>query len=629
MELFITGRGPVRLDQSDFVGQGGEGRVYARGSTAYKIYADPARMIPVAKIKELAVLAHGDIIRPDEVLLDGNNRPVGYTMRRVQDAEPLCRLFTRAFRDRKGVTQRQIIALVREFQETVQYVHDRGVLVVDMNEMNFLVDRDVQRILFIDVDSYMTPGFPATAIMDSIRDRHASSYSIKTDWFSFAVLAFQMFIGVHPYRGKHPTLTDLDARMTANVSVFNPAVTVPATSYPLDTLPSAYRDWFEAVFEHGQRTPPPTGARSLPTVTPRILHLPASVRLKIRQLARFGGKTLSADDADVADVDKLKPNMSASSDQRLYKLTYDLTLNTRRPTPNTQPPIAGSQQPATSNQQPATILQLIDPMTALTTEGVFLRTTLKLPWSALNLRQSASSADKALLVTPRLRRLVLMVCDGGRLRFWNVAEGVEIPCSLNAGGLFACGDRVYVRQGGALYEVRWLELPGALQPMLHAVANVLPHATRLFDGAAVQDILGACHASLFPQPGMCCTVRIPELDGSRILDGCFENNVLMLASEQAGKYAISILRFGERYRDYDLRTIADAASPELNFVTLDNGICLYLNPQQELEIFSNRKGASSLKVLDEPALHGARLFKDGTQALFARGDTLYEMKMGS
>ena len=71
---------------------------------------------------------------------------------------------------------------------------------------NFLIDRDMQHVLFIDVDSYQTAGFPATAIMDSIRDRHSSTYSAGTDWFSFAILAFQMFVGVHPYRGKHATL---------------------------------------------------------------------------------------------------------------------------------------------------------------------------------------------------------------------------------------------------------------------------------------------------------------------------------------------------------------------------------------------------------------------------------------
>jgi hypothetical protein len=103
----------------------------------------------------------------------------------------------------------------------------------------------------------------------------------------------------------------------------------------------------------------------------------------------------------------------------------------------------------------------------------------------------------------------------------------------------------------------------------------------------------------------------------------------MLASDRAGSVTLSILRFGEDYQGYDLRAIPDVASPDLNFVTLDNGVCLWLNLQEELEIFSNRKGSTTIKRLDEPALQGARLFHDGTQALFARADTLYEMTMGT
>ena len=609
MELFIAGKGAVRLDQSDFVGQGGEGKVYARGNIAYKVYADPSRMIPAAKIKELGVLAHGDIIRPDEVLLDDRNRPVGYTMRRVQDAHPLCRLFTRAFRERRGVTPGQMLALVREFQQTVQYIHDQGVLVVDMNEMNFLVDRDLLRVLCIDVDSYKTPGFPATAIMDSIRDRHRSGFSTETDWFSFAILTFQMFIGIHPYRGKHATLADLDARMQANVSVLNAMVTIPGSCYPLDALPPTYRDWYDAVFEQGLRTPPPTGARYVAAVSPRVLQMPASVRLKIRELARFAA-TLSADDADVR-----RSNVGM--------LTASLLRST-----SSGPP-ADPTQVSASRRPPAVILQLIDSMTALTPEGVFLRGTLKFPSAAFHLRSSASSADKLLTVTPRLRTLTAVVLDDGKLRLWDVNRGMELSCSLNASGMMTTDGRIYVKQRAELHELRWLELPTALQPMLHPIANVLPQATRLFDGVAVQDMLGACYVSIFPQPGSCRTVRLCELDGAHVLDGRFDHNVLMLASEKAGKYAISVARFGEDYADYDLRTVDDVVSPDLNFVTLENGVCLWLNPQDELEIFSNRKGSGSVKVLNEPALHGARLFKAGAQALFAKGETLYEMTMGT
>ena len=613
MELFIAGKGSVRLDQSDFVGQGGEGKVYARGNVAYKVYTDPARMIPVAKIRELAVLTHSDIIRPDEVLLDAHNRPVGYTMRRVQDAHPLCRLFTRAFRERKGVTPGQMLALVREFQATVQHIHDQGVLVVDMNEMNFLVDRDLQRMLCIDVDSYKTPGFPATAIMDSIRDRHRSDFSRETDWFSFGILTFQMFVGIHPYRGKHATLIDLDERMQANISVLNPAVTMPGSCYPLDTLPPAYRDWYEALFEQGVRTPPPTGARFVAAVTPRILHLPASVRLKIREIARFR----TALSADVADN---------NATQGLPGYPFNVPIGIKK----TPSPAERSEEIQGAGVVGGEgVLQLIDSMTVLASDGVYIRGTRKLDWPSLHLRASASSAEKALTVTPRLRRLVLALRDEGKLRLWDVAQGKELTCTVSIDGLFCYSDRVLLKQAATFYELRWLETPAAIQPMLHPVGNALPQATRLFDGTAVQDMQGACYVSVFPETGACRTIRVPELDKARVLDGRFEHNVLMLTSEQAGKYSISILRFDDGYVGYDLRTVSDVVSPDLNFTTLDNGVCLWLNPQDELEIFSNRKGSASLKLLDEPALRRARLFKQGTQALFAQGDTLYEMTMST
>src|SRR5690242_10057021 len=119
MDLFIQGEGPVRLGQGDFVAQGGEAAVYARGDRAFKVYHDPASMVPAGKIRELAVLTHPRIIRPEAALLDARDRPVGYTMQRVAGAHVLCQLFNRSFRERKGVTADRILALVQQLQEGV------------------------------------------------------------------------------------------------------------------------------------------------------------------------------------------------------------------------------------------------------------------------------------------------------------------------------------------------------------------------------------------------------------------------------------------------------------------------------------------------------------------------------
>src|SRR5262249_20853743 len=159
--------------------------------------------------------------RPQAILLDAKNRPIGYTMGRIRDAHVLCQLFNRAFRERKGITPEAMVMLVQKLREGVQHVHENGILIVDLNEMNFLLDSALREVLFIDVDSYQTPGFPAAALMDSVRDRHALRFSEATDWFSFGIVSFQMFTGIHPYRGKHPTVADLEARMRGNISVLN------------------------------------------------------------------------------------------------------------------------------------------------------------------------------------------------------------------------------------------------------------------------------------------------------------------------------------------------------------------------------------------------------------------------
>ena len=74
---FVQGGGEIRLGQSDFKAQGGEGSIYVKGPHAYKIYTDPQRALAPAKILELSALTLPNIIRPLRVLSDTKNRPVG------------------------------------------------------------------------------------------------------------------------------------------------------------------------------------------------------------------------------------------------------------------------------------------------------------------------------------------------------------------------------------------------------------------------------------------------------------------------------------------------------------------------------------------------------------------------
>jgi DNA-binding helix-hairpin-helix protein with protein kinase domain len=196
----IKGKGHIiDLNNKNFLAQGGEGSVYVIGKTAYKIYNDPKKMLPLGKIRELSVLTDKNIIKPDEVLTV-KNQEVGYTMRFVDDTYALCQLFTKAFRQRNNLQHDTMFKLIQSLQNLVKHIHEKKILVVDLNEMNFLASTDFKDIYAIDVDSYQTPTYKATAIMESIRDRHTKNFNEGSDWFSFAILAFQMFIGIHPYK---------------------------------------------------------------------------------------------------------------------------------------------------------------------------------------------------------------------------------------------------------------------------------------------------------------------------------------------------------------------------------------------------------------------------------------------
>jgi hypothetical protein len=561
MDVFVRGKGKVSLGQGDFVAQGGQGSVYAKGNMAYKIYADPAGMIPVAKIQELSVLALPTIIRPQDVLLDRSNVPVGYTMARVKDAHALCQVFTRAFRDRHNLTPDRMLALVRKLQEGVQHVHDRNMLIVDLNEMNFLVTENVgsndANVLFIDVDSYQTPGFKATALMDSVRDRHnpGNQFSEDTDWFSFGVVSFQMFIGIHPYKGKHPTLADMDARMWQNVSVLNKDVSVPKVCYPFDVIPQAYLHWYRAVFEQGKRCAPPFDLNAPIVLTPVVQRITGSAQLAIQMLGVF-------------------------------------------PAPLVLPlPNAG-------------------PLCGVTTQGLIMRG-----------KQILADSNARIVLTPRMNTLLAASLRGGKVRFYDVTHDRALPAEFDADAIMTYQDRLYIKNGMGLYEVEFVEFGSGPQLALKTVGNALPNATQLFEGVVTQNLLGAQYVSVFPRPGTCHSVRVRELDGHRIVDARFDNNVLMLIGARNGAYHKFILRFDAAYTAYDVRVVPDVVFEGLNFVTLDNGVCVHVNEKEELELFSNCKGATGVKIITDAAIQGAQLFKNGTQVLFSKGDTLYSMSM--
>jgi len=294
MNVYVNGK-KIVLSQKDYVTKGGEGSIYRKGSIAFKIYEDLKKMIPLAKIGELSQLDHPSIVRPQDPIYNEQKHLVGFTMDWLgNDMVALCKLFTNNFRDNNGITSDSTIELVENIKNGIHFVHQKKCLIVDGNELNYMVAKDFVTPYFIDVNCWQTPSFGADAIMPSIRDWSTNKFTEVTDWFSFAIVAFQLFVGIHPFKGKHKSYkkNDFINRIKDGVSVFNPEVSLPPTVRDFNLIPTAYKNWFFKIFEHGNRTPPPNLPGEIGHVQVHVHLVKSTDNFEIRELFEVADQIL-------------------------------------------------------------------------------------------------------------------------------------------------------------------------------------------------------------------------------------------------------------------------------------------------------------------------------------------------
>lgn len=275
MKVFLKGqKKPVTISEDkDFKAAGGEGSIYKIGDICYKIYTDPSRMVPEEKIKELMQLNRDNIIVPLDIIMNQKNSLIGYTMKYI-DGIALCRLFTTSFLDDNNITNPMLSDIVDKMVETIQFIHDHQALIVDMNEMNFMVNNAFNLPYFIDTNAYKTKSFKPDAVTPMFMDHLAKEFNELTDWYGFGILACKIYLGIHPFKGNHPNYgrktDDVLKRMVDGVSIFNKNTTLPNAVRDFGNVPDAYMKWFIDIFEHGKRLMPPNVAGYVTVVKKQI-----------------------------------------------------------------------------------------------------------------------------------------------------------------------------------------------------------------------------------------------------------------------------------------------------------------------------------------------------------------------
>lgn len=568
MKVYVRGKGIVLLGNDEFEAKGGEGSIYHKGNIAYKIFENPDKMIPEAKIDELSVLTDKNIIKPLDILLDKKNKKIGFTTAWV-DGIPLCKLFVAGFRKREGISDKHITELVVNMSNTINHIHSKKCIIVDGNEFNYIVGHDFITPYFIDVNSWQTPSFPATAIMPSIRDYKSTqnNFSTETDWYSFAIISCWLFTGMHPFRGKHPDIMDKDIvertrkRAEANLSIFHKDVKV-APNVNLNNIPTHYKEWFINVFHNDLRTPPPSAPGT-------IIVVPVAIKI-INGTHNFNIK-------------------------KLYEFDDDVIWYTR---------IEGIQTIKTTNE-------------IISNKKKYYAGVKSL---------SVVYSDK------NQKPLFLMIKNGFLdMKSPNtIVKGIEPP---KASELFIIDNTAYYRNGTKLSELKVQDQHQKDELMVFSKQtwNIMNNS-KLYAGMIIQNMLGNIHVTI-PKPNpngksACYTIAIPELNNFKIFDAKYSRHVMVISGQSGNDYKTMVFRFDSSHSKYDYREISCDILEEVNFVVLDNGVSILIAKDSSLEAFGNKPFVSDIKIInDNDITTDMKLTKDGMKVLFFKGKELYSLSM--
>jgi DNA-binding helix-hairpin-helix protein with protein kinase domain len=250
------------------LGEGGEGIVYTtneRADIVAKIYSNPLTPTQISKLEQMVYSADdalGSVAAWPVAMLYKDVQPVGFTMPLLSSQHPLHDLF--------GPRRRQalfpnahwsfLVHTAINLSRAFEVLHDRNVVVGDVNSNNVVVFRDSTSRL-IDCDSFQIRSngtvFRCNVGVAEYQPPELQGGDFaridrlpQHDLFGLAVMIFQLlFVGKHPFAGVMPSNLREEAPIGANV---------------------AAKRFFYAQEQQRMGFRPPPGSLTLTAITPQL-----------------------------------------------------------------------------------------------------------------------------------------------------------------------------------------------------------------------------------------------------------------------------------------------------------------------------------------------------------------------
>ena len=517
VSIELEGRGSMTLKPADYVVSGGEGAIYKPSKeTIIKLYHDTDKMIRDGMPQKLTLLSHINhpfIVSPRGLVYQ-NQLPIGYYMK-FQEGESLAKVFTTSYGQRENFTDDDTIELVDGIRTTVQEAHKKGATMVDANELNWLFLKNGKTIepRVIDVDSWKISHWDASVIMLSIHDWHTKGFNEGSDWFSMAIVSFQAFTGIHPYKGMLQGYkpNDIETRMKDNASVFTSGVRLNSAVRDFGCIPTPLLEWYKATFQNGLRCAPPSP------------------------------KDKSITTPHAAIVKKI--TVQNNNGMVIIDLLYDGTSD------------------APMQIFSCGILRLTSGKLINLLNGIHFKKEVK---GTCEIIQTEYGFLLAEMLPDNNLSFHVLLKDGSVTELTSILKGEKLVKYQN---------RLFVVCATGLVEVT---VRSAAKLMLVTLNTwqVMLNSTRWYDGVGFQDALGAMFLITPYGDKSCEYVRVHELDGKKVISAIAGTRYVAatIVDGKTGLYQKYELVFAADYKSYQL-TISESHDSELNMAILPKGVC--------------------------------------------------------
>ncbi|HKX73595.1 MAG TPA: hypothetical protein VJM32_06250 [Candidatus Saccharimonadales bacterium] len=572
MQVELVGRGKLKLTPSMHVATGGEGSVYRAAGTMVKLYTDPKRLSQpgmMENLKRLTAFQHESIVSPRNMVLDSSGTPIGFYMDYVEGGESLSSIFTNDYRQRTGFGDEQASLLVEDMFGTMGYAHDRNTIMCDPNELNWTTvpgTSPARKARAFDVDAWITAGFkPQTVpMMASIRDWHTPKVGIETDRFALGVVTFQVYTGIHPYRGTLDGYkrTEMERRMKEKKSVFTAGVRLNQAVRDFSCIPGPLLAWYEAAFQNGERSQPPSPF--------------------------YTGTTTPARQVRVMRI------VTTSAGSLKYERLFDRSG---------------------------------DPVIRVFPSGVVLLRSLKLFDTRLRRQIGTAESENCELVKVDGGWLVANGGRRPTFAYLDATTGASTPLTvnLNAQSIVRYQNRLF---GVTIEGLVELHLKKFARPILSVgqTWQTMFNSTHWFDGVGVLDAMGAKYLIAPFGTDACGQVRVRELDDLRVVAAKGGTRfVSVVAINKDGEYRKVEFTFDRLYKTYTVWE-GDAEGPELNMSLLPRGVVATIVRDGELVIFAPT-GGNVNRVADKDATTTMLLGDLDDTVVFIRDGQLWRVSM--